>query len=102
MLIAAGFIVVYFSFTIVGNRLHQYQLDRENTQLEQRIAAAQSQYGRLQALHDWMQSDSFIETMARRQGLVRPGDHTILVSGGAPATPAPDDGREWWERYFEP
>ncbi len=100
ILIAAGFIAVYFGFTIVGNRFHQYQLDRENTQLEQRIATGQSQVSQLQALRDWMQSDAYVEQMAREQGLVRPGDHAVIVT--APAAPVQDDSREWWQRYLEP
>ncbi len=100
ILIAAGFIAVYFGFTIVGNRFHQYQLDRENTQLEQRIATGQSQVSQLQALRDWMQSDAYVEQMAREQGMVRPGDHAVIVT--APAAAAQDDSREWWQRYFEP
>jgi cell division protein FtsL len=101
ILIAAGFISVYFGFIIVGNRVHQYQLDQENTQLERRIVAAQNQQGKLQALKDWMQSDTFVEAMARKQGLVRPGDHPIIVAAPAP-TSTPESGGEWWERYFEP
>lgn len=101
MLIAAGFISVYFGFTIVGNRVHQYQLDHENAQLERQIVAGQNQYGRLQALHDWMQTDSFIETAARQQGMMKPGEHAIMVAAPAPA-PTADDAREWWEHYFEP
>lgn len=101
ILIAAGFIAVYFGFTIVGNRYHQYQLDRENTQLEQRIVVGQNQQAQLQALRDWMQSDGYVEQMAREQGMIRPGDHAVIVAAPT-AVPVQDDSREWWQRYFEP
>jgi hypothetical protein len=101
VLVVAGFISVYFGFTIVGNGIHQYELDRENTQLEQRIHSAQGEVARLQALQEWMQSDAFVEAMARQQGMVRSGDHPISVSAPV-ATPTAASGREWWERYFEP
>lgn len=101
VLIAAAFITVYFGFTIVGNRVRQYQLDRENAQLEQRIQDGRTQRSRLQALQEWMQSDAYIEAMARQQGLVRPGDHPVVVAAPA-ATPATAGSRAWWERYFEP
>jgi hypothetical protein len=101
ILIAAGFITVYFGFTIVGNRVHQYGLDRENAQLEQRISTGQMQLSKLQALRDWMQSDSYVEQMARQQGMIRPGDHPVIVSA-PPAASTQDDGREWWEHYLEP
>lgn len=101
VLIAAGFISVYFGFSIVGNHVRQYQLDRENAQLEQRIQASQGELSRLQALQQWMQSDAFVEAMARKQGLVRPGDHPVIVAAPS-ATPATAGSREWWQRYFEP
>lgn len=100
ILIAAAFIIVYFGITIVGNAIHQYQLDRQNTQLEQSIGMAQGEEARLKALHEWMQSDNFIETTARKQGMVKPGDHPILVSAPTPSATPPAAGA-WWERYFE-
>jgi len=101
VLIASGFISMYFGVTIFGNALHQYQLDRQNTQLEQRILVAQHDGARLKALRDWMQSDDFVETMARQQGLVKPGDHQILVAAPTPASTPVATG-QWWERYLEP
>jgi cell division protein FtsB len=101
MMIAAGFISVYFGFSIAGNWVHQYQLEHENSRLEQQIAAQQGRYERLKALRDWMQSNTFVEAAARQQGMVKPGDRPIAVIAPS-ASPAPDDGREWWERYFEP
>ena len=53
----------------------------------------------LQALKAWMQSNGFVAQAARDQGLVMPGDKPILVA--APnATPAPDAGDGWWQRYL--
>ncbi|HZQ38392.1 MAG TPA: septum formation initiator family protein [Dehalococcoidia bacterium] len=101
MLIAAGFVSVYFGFSIVGNYVHQYQLDRDRAQLRAQIQVEQTRYARLDALRQWMQSDAFIEAMARHDGLVKPGDHPIVVSAPAPsATPGAAD--DWWERYFGP
>jgi len=101
ILIAAGFISIYFGFTIVGNRVHQYSLDRENQQLVRDIATGREQYSKLQALRDWMETDAFIETTARQQGMIKPGDHPVVVAASSP-TPTGDDAREWWEHYFEP
>ena len=101
ILIAAGFISIYFGFTIVGNRVHQYSLDRENQQLVRDIATGREQYSKLQALRDWMETDAFIETTARQQGMIKPGDHPVVVAAPSPA-PTGDDARDWWEHYFEP
>jgi hypothetical protein len=101
LVIAAGFISVYFGFSIVGNRFHQYQLDRERVQLEARIAVERDRQARLGALSDWMQTDDFVEAMARREGMIRPGDHPIVVAAPS-ATPAAGAAHEWWEKYLEP
>ena len=49
-----------------------------------------------------MQSDAFIETMARQQGLVRPGDTPVLVAAPTPSSASTGTAGQWWERYFEP
>jgi cell division protein FtsB len=101
IVIASLFITLYFGLTIVGNWFHQYQLDRQNAELESQIAQSKADLGLLQALQEWMQSDGFIETMARRQGLVMPGDKPIVVVAPTPETTPADSAGAWWERYFE-
>jgi cell division protein FtsB len=102
IMITAGFISVYFGFNIVGNRIHQYQLDKQNAVLEQQIATGKDDLAHLQALQQWMQGDAFVETMARKQGMIKPGDTPIIVSAPAPPVPSEPAGPQWWQRYFEP
>ncbi len=101
MLIAAGFVSVYFGFSIVGNYVHQYQLDHDKAQLEAQIQTEQTRYAKLDALRQWMQSDDFIAAMARHDGLIKLGDHPIVVSAPAPS-PAAGAAGDWWEKYFGP
>jgi len=101
MLIAAGFVSVYLGFSIFGNYVHQYQLDRDRAQLQAQIETEQTRYARLDALRQWMQSDAFIEAMARHDGLIKPGDHPIVVSAPAPTASA-GAAVDWWEKYFGP
>jgi cell division protein FtsL len=98
-LVAAAVISVYFGFAIVGNRVHQYQLDQQNAQLQQQVKQEQTRNTQLQALKEWMQSDDFIVQMARDQGLALPGDKTILVAAPS-TTPQPSDINGWWQRYL--
>ena len=98
-LVAAGVISVYFGFAIVGNSVHQYQLDRQNAQLQQQVKQEQTRNTQLQALKSWMQSDDFIVQMARDQGLALPGDKTILVAAPS-ATPQASGIDGWWQRYL--
>jgi cell division protein FtsB len=101
LVIAAVFISIYSGFAVVGNALHQYQLDRENTRLEASIATQRDKVTRLTALRDWMKSDAFVEAAARRMDMVKPGDHAIIVAAPA-ATPAPVADLDWWKKYLEP
>ncbi len=97
--VAALVITVYFGFAIVGNAVHQYQLDRQNAQLAQQVQRERQRNIELQALKAWMQSDSFVAQAAREQGLALPGDKPILVAAPS-ATPPPDSGDGWWQRYL--
>ena len=97
--VAALVISVYFGFAIVGNAVHQYQLDQQSAQLAQQVQHEQQRNTELQALKSWMQSSGFVAQAARAQGLVMPGDKPILVAAPS-ATPAPDSGDGWWQRYL--
>lgn len=101
MLVAAGFVSVYFGFSIAGNYVHQYQLDHDKAQLRAQIQAEQTRYAQLDALRQWMQSDAFIEAMARHDGLIKPGDHPIVVSAPAPSA-TPGAAGDWWQKYLGP
>jgi cell division protein FtsB len=101
LVIAVGFVVIYFGVAIVGNAINRYELERHAAALRAEIAALETQQQRLEALRAYMQSDEFIERMARDEGLVLPGDTVVLVTAPTPSptpTLAPTD--PWWEGYF--
>lgn len=101
LIIAVGFVVAYFGVAIVGNAINRYQLERHAARLRAEIAALEVQQQRLEALRTYMQTDEFIERMARDEGLVMPGDTVVLVTAPAPSpTPPPSPTGPWWERYF--
>lgn len=100
--VAAGFIVVYFGFASIGNGLHQYQLDRQNSQLEQQLQHEQGRNAELQSLRSWMQTDAFVQQAARQQGMVMPGDHPILVAAPSATPPAGSVADGWWQKYLAP
>jgi cell division protein FtsB len=101
LIVAAIFIIGYFSIAIVGNAINRYELARDQDRLRNEIAALQSQQQRLDALRTYMQTDEFIERMARDEGLVRPGDTPVMVAAPTP-TGSSSSGAvgPWWERYF--
>lgn len=102
VVVTAVFIVIYSGFTIAGNAARSYELSRQTRGLEQQISQEKSEYQQLNALRQYMQTDGFIEAQARREGLEKPGDHTIVVSAptalpAAVGTPSP-----WWDHYYAP
>lgn len=103
ILVAASvFIIAYFGVSIAGNAVTHYELSRNQDRLRREIAGLDHQQRRLEALKTYMQTDEFIERAARDQGLIRPGDTSVLVSAPPAATPAPGFDGPWWERYFRP
>lgn len=94
-------IVVYFLFTFVGNAIRGHQLNTQEAQLNAEIRAQQEKYQQLQALEQYLQSDEYIEEVAREQlGLVKPGETGIVAVPTQPSpTPDPNapDPDLWWE-----
>lgn len=94
-------IVVYFLVTFAGNFVRGEQLDREEQRVQAEIDSLREHYERLQALEQYLQSDEYIEAIAREQlGLVREGEVAIVAIPTQPSpTPAPGEPRPdlWWE-----
>jgi cell division protein DivIC len=94
-------IAVYFLTTGAVNAIQGRQLSQQEDRLQQDIADLQSRYDRLQALKDYLNSDEYIESVAREElGLVKRGEEGIVVISSVPApTPAPDEGAPslWWD-----
>jgi hypothetical protein len=74
------------------------------------VQALQERYDRLSALRDYLNSDEYIEWIARRElGLVGPGETGIIVQSAATPVPSGVEAEEeqgsqadqgqgrWWE-----
>jgi cell division protein FtsB len=94
--------VVYILVTGALGALRAHQLRQEEERLRAEVANLQRRQRWLEALQQYMQSDEFIELMARQElGLVRPGEKGIVVLPPSPTpSPAPTDPRPWWERLL--
>ena len=94
-------IVVYFLFNFAGSRFRAEQVNSQRSQLQEEIASMQSRYDRLQTLEQYLQSDEYVEKVAREQlGLVKPGETGIVVLPMRPSpTPAPgsEPADNWWD-----
>ena len=102
MIVAALFIVGYFALLVVSNAITHHRLAREEAALRTEIALLERREARLRALREYMQSDTFVEAVARENGLVRPGEIAVVQVGpdGAVETPSMRPGDPWWARYF--
>lgn len=93
--------VVYFLITGAVNTVRSHQLRQEEGQLRSDIQRLESRYQRLQALKDYLNSDEYIEAVAREQlGLVREGETGFVVISTVPTpTPAPGEAQPelWWD-----
>jgi cell division protein FtsB len=97
-------VVVYLVFTAASNTLQAIQIGQDESRLRQDVAGLEERYGQLTALRQYLESDEYIEWVARRElGLVRPGELGIIVLSSATATP-PAEGappteqpQRWWE-----
>ena len=108
ILIAAA-VVGYFLFNAVGDTLLSQHLNQDEQQLKLEVANLQDAQAKLQAIRDYLQTDEYVEGVARRVlGLVRPGESLVNVNSTAPATATPvavpDGGPAlpWWEQLYGP
>jgi cell division protein DivIC len=98
-------IVGYFLVTGATTALRSRQLSEREDRFQAEIAGLQERYERLEALGEYLDSDEYIEAVAREQlGLVREGETSIVV---IPAPPSPTPGADaaaerelWWEKLI--
>jgi len=94
-------VVVYFLVTGALNAVRSYQLRQQAGQLRTEIQDLQTRYQRLEALKEYMNSDEYIEAVAREQlGLVREGEISFVAISTQPTpTPAPGENQPdlWWD-----
>lgn len=98
--LGAACMVVYFLASGAANLVRSHQLTQEESSLQSEIDGLESRYERLLALEQYMESDEYIEAIAREQlGLVKPGETAFIAIPTQPS-PTPEPGSAtnlWWE-----
>lgn len=109
ILAVTALVVVYFLVSGAFNAIRSHQLREQQSRLEAEIQQIQQRFQRLEALRDYLNSDEYIEAVARQQlGLVREGETGFVVISTVPSpTPAPEDGSTaepelWWDILIRP
>jgi cell division protein FtsB len=79
--------------------VRSHQLSGEEDRLQSEIDDLETRYERLRALDDYLNSDEYIEAVAREQlGLVKPGETAFIAIPTQPSpTPAVGESDLWWE-----
>jgi len=112
VLLATAVVVVYLIFTAVSSAIQSYQLEADEGRLRDEVQGMAARYQRLSDQRDYLNSDEYIEWIARRElGLVGPGEMGIIVQSepalvpsegqaegeeGSQAEQGQQQGR-WWE-----
>jgi cell division protein DivIC len=96
---ATAIIVVYFLSTFAVNLVRDRQLGEQEARVEAEIEELQERSERLTALEEYLNSDEYIETIAREElGLVKEGEIGFVAISTQPSpTPLPGEPRLWWE-----
>ena len=95
-------IVGYFRVTGATTALRSSRLGDREDRLRVEISEFQERFDRLEALREYLNTDEYIEAVAREQlGLVREGETGIVVISAAPSPPPDSEGAQeselWWE-----
>jgi cell division protein FtsB len=103
---AAIIAAVFLGLSIARNAVRNYQLHEDERVLHAELRQLDADHEQLSAVRDYLESDEYIEDVARRVlGLVRPGETLVIVAGaqdGAVATPEPTHAASaaWWRDLF--
>jgi cell division protein FtsB len=111
VLLATAVVVVYLIFSAASNAIQSFQLGEDEDRLRDEVQGLEDRYHRLSALRDYLNSDEYIEWIARRElGLVGPGEMGIIVQPAPTPVPSEGDAEEegsqaeqeqqqgrWWE-----
>ena len=109
VLVAAAVVVGYLVFTSVVTGLKSHGLAHDENAVRQDIVDLQKQRDELVSIREYLSSDEYVESVARRVlGLVKPGETRVIVTSPeadadqpqTEATPAP--AGTWWESLFGP
>lgn len=94
-------IVVYFLTVGVVHTVRSHQLGQREDSARAEIEQLLARHQRLEALKDYLNSDEYIEAVAREQlGFVREGEIGFVAISTVPApTPAPGQAPPelWWD-----
>ena len=107
LICVATLAIGYFGFSTVRYVIHNYSLNQQESQMRAEIRQLDQDHADLMSVRDYLQSDQYVEQVARRTlGLVHPGETLVIVSPAddvpkaASIVPAMTPGAPWWRQLF--
>ena len=101
ILLVTALVVAYFLITAGVHEVRSHQLRQQESRLRSEIVQIEQRHQRLEALREYLNSDEYIESVAREQlGLVREGETGFIAISTRPsATPASGEPQSelWWD-----
>jgi cell division protein FtsB len=95
VLLVTAVVIVYLIFTAVSSAMQSLQLGEDEDRLRDEVQGLEERYQRLSDLRDYLNSDEYIEWVARRElGLVGPGETGIIVVSEPTPVPSEGEGEE--------
>jgi cell division protein FtsB len=111
-----GMVVLIFVSIALGKEIYRrYQINQEINVVKQEIEELERKNHEMQALVDYLNTDSFKEIQARQNlGLQKEGEVAVAVEPGLPAddedlsstfessenTEEISNGKKWWKYFF--
>ena len=108
ILVVAAVVVGYLVFTTIITSLKSHGLAQDEGAVRQAIVDLQRQRDDLVAVREYLSSDEYVESVARRVlGMVKPGETRVIVTspeadGAQPPAKATPATGSWWESLFGP
>jgi cell division protein FtsB len=102
ILLLATLIVSGYMLLSAGNTfLHSYRLVNDENRLQDQVDDLKQQRDQLIQIRDYLQTDEYVEFMARRVfGLVKPGEKLVVVDAPEAETASERTDLTWWQRLF--
>jgi len=101
VLAVAGVLLALFLYSLFQTAQSNYALQTELNGARDSVYALQVQKAELEGLKQYLQTDEYIEGVARQQfGLVRPGEIAVAVDAPGLSQALRQPGERWWEALF--
>jgi len=89
LLLLVANVSAYLIHSVVHPWVTLHRVSAEQRMWERKVAEKTRQLAQLQAKKQWWRSPNGEDELAHQMGLVRPGEHTVVMTPPPPSPPAP-------------